>query len=113
MEAVADIGSCPPLLLVRILTIASLASIAVPAFAAELVLGGAGGWSEVIDASDLEAGAGSELISTHDSLVEQVTIDIHATGGVPWEVRMRLSDLSSPAPLRLWARRTSDGASCG
>ena len=67
-----------------------------------------GNWSKTIDASHLQAGAGSDLIDTHESDAGLVTIDISATVG-NWGLDIKKFDGDWHADLHLYARRTSDG----
>lgn len=71
-----------------------------------------GNWSETIDASDLQAGAGSDLIDTHESTADLVTIDISATAG-NWSLDVKKIDGNWHPDLLLHAKRTSDGTGSG
>lgn len=70
-----------------------------------------GSWSETIDASDLQAGAGSDLNSTYESGSSQVSIDISGTagGGDDWRVDVKKVDTIWHGNLTLWVKRTSAG----
>ena len=68
-----------------------------------------GNWSVDIDASNLQAGAGSNLISTYESSADLVTIDISDTVG-DWAVNVRMDEGGDWHPnLHLYVKRTSDG----
>jgi len=70
-----------------------------------------GSWSETIDASDLQAGAGSDLIDTYESASNTVAIDIIAPTN--WRVDVKKSDTNWHANSQLYVRRTSDGSGSG
>lgn len=70
-----------------------------------------GNWSETIDASDLQAGAGSDLIDTYES-TDPITIDILVTAG-NWGLDVKKIDGDWHADLHLHAKRTSDGTGSG
>ena len=58
-----------------LLTLAALCiCCASPARAADIAV--SGGWSRDIDASDLQSGAGSDLIGSYESASDAVTIDV-------------------------------------
>ena len=71
-----------------------------------------GSWSETIDASDLQAGAGSDLISTYESAADTVSIDITATSG-NWGLDVKKIDTNWHSNLHLHVKRTSDGTGSG
>ena len=70
-----------------------------------------GGWSRTIGASDLIAGAGSDLSSTYQSAADAVSITISGTAGVGdnWEVEVKKSGAGWPSSFILWVKRTSSG----
>lgn len=70
-----------------------------------------GGWSGVIGAADLIAGAGSN-IGDKDSAPNATFLMVSATG-YSWRVDVRRSDMSWNSNLILYARRTSDGTGSG
>ena len=74
-----------------------------------------GDWSETINASDLQAGAGSNLISTYESVANAVSIDISGTAGISdnWRVDIKKVDSVWHNSLHLHVKRTSDGAGSG
>ena len=74
-----------------------------------------GDWSETINASDLQAGAGSDLISTYESVSNTVSIDISGTAGVSdnWRVDIKKVDSVWHNSFHLYVKRTSDGAGAG
>jgi len=67
-----------------------------------------GSWSETINASDLQAGAGSDLVSTYESAADTVSIDISATSG-NWGLDVKKIDTNWHSNLHLHVKRTSDG----
>ncbi len=71
-----------------------------------------GSWSETIDSSDLQAGAGSDLIDTYESATNAVSINISDTAG-SWEVYVEKLDTNWRSDLHLYIQRTSDGEGSG
>lgn len=71
-----------------------------------------GNWPETIDSTDLQAGAGSNLIDTYESATDAVTIDISATAG-DWGLDVKKIDTNWHSNLHLHVQRTSDGAGSG
>lgn len=71
-----------------------------------------GTWSETIDASDLAAGAGSNLISSYESASNAVSMDISATIG-NWGVDVKKIDTNWHGDFHLYVQRTSDGTGSG
>lgn len=71
-----------------------------------------GSWSETINASDLQAGAGSDLISTYQSAADALSIDISSTSG-NWAVDVKKVDANWHNNLHLHVKRTSDGTGPG
>jgi hypothetical protein len=63
------------------------------------------GWSENIDALNLLAGAGSNLIDTYQSAADAVQLNITATGN--WKVQVEKTDSTLPGGLHLYIRKTS------
>lgn len=72
-----------------------------------------GSWAETIDASDLVAGAGSDLIDTYESASDQVYVRIVAVGDRYWRVDVKRIDNNWHADFQLSVRRTSDGTGDG
>jgi hypothetical protein len=70
-----------------------------------------GSWSKTIDASDLIAGAGSDLISSYESASDAVNISISGTTGPSdtWRVDIKKQDSNWPKSFIVWVRRTSSG----
>ena len=89
----------------------------IPAGAAAAIdIAAAGSWSRNISASDLQAGAGSDLAAEYESASSAVTLTISATGGASdaWRVDIRRVDGANwHASMALYARRTSDGTGSG
>ena len=71
-----------------------------------------GSWAETIDASDLVAGAGSDLIGTYESAANQVIISIDTVVN-KWEVYVKKIDSNWHANFQLSVRRTSSGTGSG
>jgi hypothetical protein len=72
-----------------------------------------GVWFETIDASDLQAGAGSNLIDTYESLSDQTSIEIIGAAGKNWRVDVKKTDTNWHSNFELSVRRTSDGTGPG
>lgn len=72
-----------------------------------------GSWTLTIDALDLQAGAGSDLIDTYESALDQVSIDVTVTGNRNWRVDVRKGDTNWHSDFELSVRRTSDGTGPG
>lgn len=103
-------------LLARALIVATLAAMAVAlSTASAQTISGSGGWSVTIDSSDLQAGAGTNLVTTLTSSTNAGTLSgsnsffnwhvtVQRTGNVP---------LFTPWPngLNLQVRRTGNGTS--
>ena len=72
-----------------------------------------GSWDESVDTTDLQGGAGTDLISTYESVSNVCDIDI--TGGAKknWRVDVNKTDTLWHANLHLYVRRTSDGTGGG
>ena len=69
-----------------------------------------GSWSETIDVSDLQGGAGSNLTSTYTSASNAVTIDVGVSGNTRWYVDVYKVDSTWHSNLHLHVCRTSDGS---
>lgn len=91
--------------------IASLLLIVAAAEAGTVDITASGGWTDVIGASDLTAGAGSN-IEDKDSVPGATLLTVSGTG-YTWRVDVRRSDTSWNGNLVLYARRTSDGTGSG
>ena len=72
-----------------------------------------GNWTDMIDASDLVAGAGSNLASQYESSSGTTTLSIANTAGATWRILARRSDGTWHGNLVLFVRRTSDGSGSG
>ena len=80
---------------------------------AELTINVTGNWSETIDASDLQAGAGSDLKSTYESAADAGLLAISDTAGGAWRVDVRWSDTTWHTNFTLSVKRTGDGSGGG
>lgn len=98
-----------------ITALALLLACATPRVGRALDVSVSGAWSEAIDAADLQAGAGSNLIDTHASSAGIVTVAIAATvdAADTWRVEVRRTDTTWDAGVALWVHRTSDGTGPG
>jgi hypothetical protein len=72
-----------------------------------------GNWTETIDAGDLVAGAGSNVVGQHDSSSGVATLTISNTAGASWRILARRSDGTWHDSFALFVRRTSDGSGSG
>lgn len=72
-----------------------------------------GNWTELINSSDLTAGAGSNLASQYESISGSTTIDIVNTAGSSWRIFARRSGGTWHDSFSLSLRRTSDGSGSG
>lgn len=74
-----------------------------------------GNWSRTVDANDLLAGAGTNLISTYESNSDQGLLTISGTTGDAdnWRVDVRKSDISWNNNLTLSVKRTGSGSGTG
>jgi len=77
--------------------------------AADIVVSGI--WSETIDASDLQAGAGSDLYSSYESASDAISIDI--TAADYYGVDVKKIDANWHSNFQLFVRRTTDGSGPG
>lgn len=71
-----------------------------------------GSWSETIDASDLQAHAGSDLIDSYESASKAIFISITAFNR-NWQVNVKRIDTNWQSNLHLHVKRTSNGAGTG
>ncbi len=74
-----------------------------------------GTWATTINATHLQAGAGSELVSTDQSATSQIVIEVSATAGSSdsWRLDVRRADSTWPSEIGLWVRRTGGGSGTG
>ncbi len=75
-----------------------------------------GNWSDTVNAFDLQAGAGSDLVSTYTSDAAHVSLSVSTTTGDTdnWRIDVRRSDtVWLPGTLRLYVKRTGDGMGAG
>ena len=71
-----------------------------------------GSWDETIDSTDLQGGAGTDLIGTYESVSNVCDIDV-TSAKKNWRVDVSKTDTLWHANLRLYVRRTSDGTGKG
>lgn len=71
----------------------------------------AGSWFLTINASDLLAGAGTDLIDTYESAADAVSISISETTGASdnWRVDVKKVDTDWESSFHLYVKRTSQG----
>jgi hypothetical protein len=72
-----------------------------------------GSWSVVIDASDLQGGPGTDLVSTQESPLNGSALSVSQASGLNWQVTVRRIDGTWPSGLSLSAKRTSNGTGTG
>ena len=75
----------------------------------------AGNWEFTVSAASLEAGAGSDLLSTYESDARAVLLTIRGTQGSndDWRVDVRRVDTNWPSAFTLFVRRTGAGLGGG
>ena len=71
-----------------------------------------GNWAETIDASDLQAGPGSDLFGTYESASNVGVIDISSTAG-NWALNVGKANTNWHANFHLYVKRTSNGSGSG
>jgi hypothetical protein len=71
----------------------------------------AGGWSETIDAGNLQSGAGSDLVDTYNSGAGATVVSV--TYATSWRVDVRRTDGTWHTDFSLYTQRTSDGTGAG
>ena len=74
-----------------------------------------GNWIDTIDASDLIAGAGTDLMDFCESAMDQVLITISNTGGDSdtWRVDVKMTTTNWPGGLSCELKRTGAGTGSG
>lgn len=70
------------------------------------------GWTEIIDATDLVSGAGSDLQSVYESASDATILDVTPAFDF-YDVYVRRSDNNWSADFTLYIRRTGDGTGGG
>lgn len=70
-----------------------------------------GGWTRTIDASDLTAGAGSDLAASYESASDATDLETSVAGNYRVDVRRNVG--SWDGALSLYVKRTSDGTGSG
>jgi hypothetical protein len=78
---------------------------------AQISIAVAGTRFETIDASNLQAGAGSDLIDSYESIADAVSISISETTGASgdWRVDVKKVDSNWDGSFYLYVKRTSQG----
>jgi hypothetical protein len=72
-----------------------------------------GSWSAAIDVSNLQGGAGSDLIPSLESPLNVSTLSVSQASGQNWQVSVRKIDGTWPAGLAMAVKRTSNGTGSG
>lgn len=95
----------------RLALLAALVS--APSLAADLSVTGT--WSVALDASDLQAGAGSDLSTEQQSASAEVVLDVSglAAASDAWRVEVSRADVGWPPGVRLWVTRSGAGTGPG
>lgn len=102
---------CCPLMICALLLVAGQFS------AAEISIDATGdGWAETIDAADLQAGAGSDLVGAYESATDAGSLTISGTAGNDdaWRVEVRRTDSTNwHSNFILSVKRTGGGSGGG
>lgn len=102
---------CCPLMVAVLLLVAGQFS------EAEISIDATGdGWAETIDAADLQAGAGSDLVGAYESATDAGSLTISGTAGNDdaWRVEVRRTDSTNwHSNFILSVKRTGDGSGDG
>jgi hypothetical protein len=79
---------------------------------AQISISTSGSWSRSVGASDLTAGAGSDLAPAYESAAGAITVSISGTAGGAdaWRIDVKKVDASWIAALRMYVRRTDSGS---
>lgn len=82
---------------------------------AQMSIDATGGWSRTITADDLQARAGSDLVSTYESAADAGALTISGTTGNDdaWRVDVRRTDTNWHGNFTLSVKRTGDGTGGG
>ncbi|MBI2298714.1 MAG: hypothetical protein HYU66_07150 [Armatimonadetes bacterium] len=82
---------------------------------AQISITSTGGWTRVVTAADLQAGAGSDLNGTYESATNAVILAISNTtgNGDAWRVDARRTDTTWHASFTLYLKRTNNGGGGG
>ncbi len=86
-----------------------------PQALAVLSIATTGSWSKSVDANDLVAGAGTDLVSTQTSSSNQGSIDVSGTTGDSdnWRIDVKRVDTTWDSDFTIYVRRTGDGTGSG
>ena len=96
------------------LSLTFIVAVSAPSYALGIAV--TGDWSETIDASDLQAGAGSNLKSTYESAADAGALTISGTSGDEdtWRVKVRRTESTNwHSNFILSVKRTNDGSGGG
>lgn len=82
---------------------------------AQIGITATGGWTRVVTAADLQAGAGSDLTGTYQSATNAVVLAISNTTGIgdAWRVDVRRTDTTWHGSFTLYVQRTNNGGGGG
>jgi len=96
-----------------ILPLTLLLAVVAPGLAIDITA--IGDWSRTVTAADLQAGAGSDLISSYESAADAGDLTISGTGGTGdvWRVDVRRTDTTWHGDFTLSIKRTGAGSGGG
>ena len=72
-----------------------------------------GSWALILDLTDMQGPAGSELIPEHESVADESGIRVSKAKEKYWSVDIRKQDIHWHGDLQFFLRRTSDGTGKG
>ena len=72
-----------------------------------------GSWTLMVDLSDMQGPAGSELAPEYESTQDESKIKVNKAKNKYWAVDIRKEDINWHTDLRFYVRRTSDGRGKG
>lgn len=100
--------------IMKILFWAALLGLLFPAGTEAIDLSASGGLMRIVNASNLVAGAGSNLLPTLDDAAATNLSIINTSGSIDhWRIDVRRSDATWHNALSLYVRRISDGSGSG
>jgi hypothetical protein len=98
----------------KILFWTALLGVLFPAGTEAIDLSASGGLMRIVDASDLVAGAGSDLQSSFDDAAATSLSIVNTSGSSDhWRIDVRRNDATWHNALRLYVKRISDGSGSG
>jgi hypothetical protein len=112
---VAEINHFRNLFVMKILFMLTAFILLVIARTEAMDISAVGSWSGTIDAAALQAGAGSNLTDTYESVAGATVLTIFntASNSDNWRVDVRRTDAAWHSNFHLYVKRTSDGTGSG